>query len=747
MRKSLFRVAFTSACALMAAAGADVVATCVGAANEVKSSPKAPVRIDVVPADSLAAVCSRVRALSAEEKAGGVDVVFAPGEYLLPDGLVLTEADGGVSNAPPVTWRSARPGAARIVGVRRIPTATFSKVSDPAVLSRLPEEGRGMVYSADVSDFCKGDVPELEPAFGGVPRPPYVFFDGALGTMARWPNGGEWMSFTQRVDKGENVSKPGGWALYRRGAFVCSDPRLKRWDFSKGVWLNGYFTHDWSHASAKVASFGPENGTNDVVRLDGLISYGVMAGTWGRKERRFRAFNLLEELDVPGEWYLDRKAKVLYIVPPGGELSTNLDIRLSFAEEALLRGSGVRNMRFEGLEFACNYGGFLSFKKAEDMVFSGCRFAGTVKDCALFDYGRRIRFDGCEIVHCGAGGIKMSSAMDRIALRRSDSAVENCRIHDYAILRRTYSCAIEPTGCGFVVRGNEIWDAPHMAMRFETNDTLIESNNVHHVLLETGDAGAFYSGRDWTTQGNVLRYNFMHDLGPGTGVENPDDDAVSDVNTMGFYFDDCDCGDEIYGNVFHNVPRGIMIGGGRDHPVRGNIFSRCRIGLSIDSRGLRWKAYNTPQADGRLKLEAVALRMGYTNALWAARYPRLANIMNDHPCEPLYNPVENNLFLDCSKELLRIEEAFKFDAKGVAPGLVSRLAPIRGNVVVNSCGTNNVRTAVPFAGVAQGFLILNGEPGRPYDVGALDPAKGAKTGKMPPAGAAVEEFCRRAAAR
>ena len=694
-----------------------------------------PVRIDVGPGDSLVKLCERIRSMPAAEKSRGVDVVFAPGEYFLPSGLGLTPADGGVSNAPPVVWRSAKPGAARIAGARRIPVKSFSKVTDPAILARLPEEGRGKVYSADVSEFCPSDIPDLAPA--GIPGPPYVFMDGALGTMARWPNGGEWMTFTQRVDKGENVSKT-KWACYSRGAFVCSDPRLKRWDFSKGVWMNGYFTHDWSHETTKVLSFGPENGTNDVVRLEGPISYGVLAGTWGRKYRRFRAFNILEELDMPGEWYLDRKAKILYIVPPGGVLSDGLDVRLSFSRDSLLRGTAVGNMRFEGLEFACNYGGFLFFRKASDMTFSDCRFFGTVKDCASFDYGRRVKFLGCEIAHCGMGGIKMYSAGDRPALKRADSVVENCRIHDYAMLRRTYSCAIEPTGCGFTIRGNEIWDAPHMAMRFETNDTLIESNNVHHVLLETGDAGAFYSGRDWTTQGNVLRYNFMHDIGPevGGGGQSHEEDA------MAFYFDDCDCGDVIYGNVFHNVPRGIMIGGGRDHPVRGNIFSRCRIGLSIDTRGLRWKEYCTPGADGHLKLEAVALRMGYTNALWSSRYPRLANIMNDHPCEPRYDPVENNLFIDCTKDLLLIREAFKYDASEVAPGIVSRLAPVRGNVVVNSCGTNGVRTAVPFSGVANGFLILNGEQGRPFDTGAFNPSEGAKTGRMPPAGAAVEEYCR-----
>ena len=71
-------------------------------------------------------------------------------------------------------------------------------------------------------------------------------------------------------------------------------------------------------------------------------------------------------------------------------------------------------------------------------------------------------------------------------------------------------------GCGIAVRGCKIFDAPHMAMRYESNDCVFESNNIHHVLLETGDAGAIYSGRDWTTQGNVVCHNFIHDIGATT---------------------------------------------------------------------------------------------------------------------------------------------------------------------------------------------------------------------------------------
>jgi hypothetical protein len=74
--------------------------------------------------------------------------------------------------------------------------------------------------------------------------------------------------------------------------------------------------------------------------------------------------------------------------------------------------------------------------------------------------------------------------------------------------------------------------------------------------------GAFYTGRDWTTQGNVLRNNYIHDLGGGDAKH---------VNTMGVYLDDCDSGDIIVGKRLLPRGRAIMIGGGRDNPVLNNL--------------------------------------------------------------------------------------------------------------------------------------------------------------------------------
>ena len=257
------------------------------------------------------------------------------------------------------------------------------------------------------------------------------------------------------------------------------------------------------------------------------------------------------------------------------------------------------------------------------------------------------------------------------------------------------------------LRGNELWDAPHAAVLYGGNEHLFESNDVHHVLMETGDAGAFYTGRDWTTMGNVLRGNFVHELGA----------QGKDANTMGFYFDDCDCGDEVYGNVFWNVARGIMIGGGRDHPVRGNVFANCAIGLSIDTRGLDWTNWN--QKGTSWALEEKAEKLHYREEPWKSRYPLLAKIMEDDPQEPKYDPVENNLFLDCRKVCALPGN----DAKGLKE--LSNLV-MRANLVVNTVGTNAATKGQLDARAAgrAGFRTLDGSPSAPVDLGFVDAKRG-----------------------
>lgn len=306
----------------------------------------------------------------------------------------------------------------------------------------------------------------------------------------------------------------------------------------------------------------------------------------------------------------------------------------------IVSGDGVKFLRFENLAVEYAAGTGFDFKSSIGVEIVGCSFSCVYQGIRIEGENNRVR--RCDLSRIGATGIYVRGG-DRRILKRCDSVIENCRVRDFGVFCRTYAPGVGVDGVGVTVRGNEICDAPHLGVQYGGNEHLFESNEVHHVLLETADAGAFYTGRDWTTQGNVLRFNYVHDTGRPGG----------DTSTVGMYFDDCDCGDAVVSNVFRRVARAILIGGGRDHPVVGNVFDSCRIGVSVDVRGLTWKTWNVP--GGSWDLEGKAKKLNYTEDPWRTAYPRLARIMRDSPREPLYNPVVRNVFVDCSEATYRLD--------------------------------------------------------------------------------------------
>ena len=117
-----------------------------------------------------------------------------------------------------------------------------------------------------------------------------------------------------------------------------------------------------------------------------------------------------------------------------------------------------------------------------------------------------------------------------------------------------------------------------MAVGFGGNDHRIEYNEVHHVLLETDDAGAFYIGRDWTERGHVLRGNFVHHCGPRYSPPPPTRSPGLVYGPSGrhgtnlLYLDDAASGIRLEGNVLHGA-----------RPTHGNITD------SLPGRSLRCK--------------------------------------------------------------------------------------------------------------------------------------------------------------
>ena len=182
---------------------------------------------------------------------------------------------------------------------------------------------------------------------------------------------------------------------------------------------------------------------------------------------------------------------------------------------------------------------------------------------------------------------------------------------------------------GTVVSHCRFNDAPHFAIRYESNNSVIEYCEFFDVCLDTADTGAVYTGRRWETRGNEIRYNYFHDLSLKTATGH---------GVQAVYLDDMSSSTDVYGNVFFNVDRAALIGGGRYNKFRNNIILNCKASVTVDARATDWASTGTNLSE--LK------NVPYTGEIWAKAYPELVGILDDEPEIPKHNTLENNVLYD-----------------------------------------------------------------------------------------------------
>ena len=642
-------------------------------------------------------------AIRAARKAGSlksgeaVTVLIGAGWYRQEVPFDLTAADSGAAGAV-VTYRAEPRGQAILHGGIALDPASFKPVTDASVLAHLAPVARGKVLMCDLSGKVPGAIELFKTAYQGAPTGPWLYVNGQPMTLARWPNSdaanGGWAEFSQAFDTGlpDAAAADPAKRVAHPGSFEFADPRPARWNLQEGVWLLGYWTHDWCDEVIRVAAYDKEK---HAITLAAPHNYGIMGATWGQAKRRFFALNALEELDAPGEWYLDRTRKLLYLYPTAP--LRGVPLVLATLTQPLVRAEGAKYVKFAGLVMEYSHGDGMVARNTEHFAIEGC----VVANCAgggisISGYDNLVR--SCDLYNLGRSGIALDGG-DRMTLAPARNLALNNHIHHYGLFQRTYAPGIGVQGCGQIVRHNRIHDAPHNAVLYGGNEHLFELNDIYRVVMETGDAGAFYSGRDWTSQGNILRHNYIHDLGGGDAKH---------VNTMGVYLDDCDCGDTIEGNVFYRAGRAIMIGGGRDNPVLNNLVIDCPIGLHIDARGMTWKQWNNP-ADSSWCLEEKAKRLNYTQPPWSDKYPRLASIMRDEPRQPLHNPIRRNVFVDCFNKVR--------DFDGDVMKLIDKFE-MADNLIVNTRGAGG--GAGDYKEI-RGWSHVAGTAGEPLVLGFADP--------------------------
>ncbi len=468
-----------------------------------------------------------------------------------------------------------------------------------------------------------------------------VFENDRRMTLARYPNEG-YLKLDGILDMGEVHEFPqqNYWKEWddlrnpRGGTYILdkrTNERLKNWKTPETAWMFGYFFHDWADASTPITV----NTKNRAVCPKYAATYGAKAGAL------YYLYNVLEELDAPGEYYLDRENGLLYVYAASAE--STFDISLS--EAPLVRINRAENLTVSGFTMTCTRENAVT-GTGNGLTLDGLLIKNVAANGVVLT-GSDNLVENCEITHTGRGGIFLTGG-DRATLTPGNNRAVNNYIHDFSEVYQTYQSGIHLGGVGNVCAHNEISGSPHMAIGYGGNEHLVEYNYIHEVVLHSSDAGAIYAGFDWAGHGTVVRYNLLRNIG-GEGFT-PD----------GIYWDDGLSGQTAYGNILINVKKfAFLVGGGRDNVVRDNvILGESMHPILYDDRnrdgfvngGWAHQACDTPDAPHWRKLASVP----YKSDVWAAKYPTLARVITDFekfndpdfPINPANSVVENNVIIN-----------------------------------------------------------------------------------------------------
>lgn len=551
------------------------------------------------PVASLARARAVALQLRAGDPASTITISIAPGNYYMTSTLNLLPGDSNMSYV-------ASGSGVRLIG--GLPVNTWRTVTTSSVLARLTPAARANVRVADLKTNAVKNYGSLLPrgwfTMQSNPSPIELYASGAPLRVATYPNSG-WIPI---------LSGTAG------GQVTFASSYARKYSSTSGAMAYGYFKYDWADSTMPIQSYS--GSTSMSIQTP---PYGATAGG------RFRIQNVLEELDQAGEYYVDRSKGLIYYWPSS---PLNRDsVVASILETPIIKVQSTADVTFKGLTLESSRGRGLEISNSVDAMVDSVVVKGVGREGITLANCTGSTIQNSTVNDAGCSAIEVSGG-NRFLLTASGNVVQNNTINRCSRIERCYRPGIMIQGVGNLIRSNTIKNVPHQAIQIYGNDHVIEYNLVDGACQETGDAGAIYSGREITYQGNVIRYNLIRNVQPTLTR------AGASEEVTGIYLDDCASGFTVLGNIFDNVDQAITIGGGRDNAVTQNTFFRTKYDLCFDARGLTWGA-SMFSPGGVADQEIAAL--GSSLNLYRSRYPGFAAGLDEGYGTPKGNVLSTNI--------------------------------------------------------------------------------------------------------
>jgi Right handed beta helix region len=547
-------------------------------------------------------------------------VWIGAGTYYLASPLVFEPQDSGTAEAP-VTW-AAVPGARVTLSGGQFLACRWTPHERGIMKSPVPI---GLTFTqlfVNGKRQTRARFPNYDPSVPG--RSGYLTAVGAVPADAPDPFAGpnEDMTFAGGSPRG---------VRYDPGMFTG-----KTWGDPGGAEIHIFQQAYWGNLQWQIKG---------VDRSAGTIWFGrggqQIGAKWDKdparvgKGSRFFIENVFEELDAPGEWFLDAKNSILYFYPqPGVDLRTAL-IEVPQHESVIhfagSQGAPVCNVTITGVRFAHTQATYLERYDVPSLSDwsihrGGAVFAEGTRDCSIEccwldavggngvfvnNHNRGFVITGCKFTEtgdsamCFVGDLEQTNGTQRAfpyECRASNNLVHDCGFFGKQIAGVYISRAKRIT-----VGHNLIYNMPRAAICIGDGTWgghVIEFNRTHDTVLETSDHGPLNAwGRD---RGWCLAQSH----GPYTA------DRSIDV-----------------WDVLVDAMEPVI--------VRNNLFDeRSGWGLDLDDGASNYRIYNNISMGGvSFKWREGAYREVYNNIWYKSRAAPCFHVGNNYNHDRYYNNI------------------------------------------------------------------------------------------------------------
>ncbi len=518
------------------------------------------------PVASVEKAVKLVRTLRAQSN-NAIDVIFHEGTYRLERSISMDSRDSGSAGAP-VTYKAAEGEKVVFKGSKVLDTSKFRPVTDESILERLPENSRNYVGVLDLRG--QGITALNAVAYGRAGNTEAVgyhqlYLDNTPQVLSRFPN-----NYFTKIEAITNAST---------NTFRMKESNITRWGKAKDARIGGYLLNDYRYEREKALDIDPEART---MRISST-SYKI-AGA----DRRYFVYNLIEELDMPGEWYIDPETYLLYYYPQHS-LSDEV-LELSTLNKPMFILNGVSHVNFEGIEITQTTNDVFQLPGCTDISFDGM-FIHDVQTFGIRDYVEvyrdyqkspntyRIIIKNSVFRNIGRATISLRSG-DETTLENSGCIIENCYFTGASTEIRSYEPFVNINGVGTVIKNCTMHNAPVHMIQGSGSLHKIINNEFYYCCMESHDVAVLYMGRNHYQRGVEVANNYFHQV---KGL----DETIGTI-AAGVYMDDNLSQWYVHHNIFDGVARAIFSGGGSDSRFHHNIIIDSEQGIRAHPEGSGW---------------------------------------------------------------------------------------------------------------------------------------------------------------